>query len=136
MDAAVLCKVDAVTVPVPDLDSGLDFYVGQLGHPLQWRNDRIGQAAVALRDSDTEIVLTTGHRCEPNWLVDDVDEAAAMFEAAGGRLLSPALDIPVGRIAEVADPFETVQWELRSAQIKDENGKLKLVWFDDLAEFN
>ena len=25
---------------------------------------------------------------------------------------------------EVADPFETVQWELRSAQIKDENGKL------------
>src|SRR5687768_6183412 len=26
--------------------------------------------------------------------------------------------------ADVADPFETVQWELRSAQIKDENGKL------------
>jgi ribonucleoside-diphosphate reductase alpha chain len=26
--------------------------------------------------------------------------------------------------AEVADPFDTVQWELRSAQIKDENGKL------------
>src|SRR5438552_729545 len=25
---------------------------------------------------------------------------------------------------EVADPFDTVQWELRSAQIKDENGKL------------
>ena len=25
---------------------------------------------------------------------------------------------------DVADPFETVQWELRSAQIKDENGKL------------
>ncbi|HZN34272.1 MAG TPA: vitamin B12-dependent ribonucleotide reductase, partial [Pirellulaceae bacterium] len=26
--------------------------------------------------------------------------------------------------ADVADPFDTVQWELRSAQIKDENGKL------------
>ncbi len=25
---------------------------------------------------------------------------------------------------EVADPFDTVQWDLRSAQIKDENGKL------------
>ena len=25
---------------------------------------------------------------------------------------------------DVADPFDTVQWELRSAQIKDENGKL------------
>ena len=28
MDAPLLCKVDAVTVPVPDLDSGLEFYVG------------------------------------------------------------------------------------------------------------
>src|SRR3954451_17190814 len=26
--------------------------------------------------------------------------------------------------ADVADPFDTVQWELRSAQIKDENGKV------------
>jgi ribonucleoside-diphosphate reductase alpha chain len=26
--------------------------------------------------------------------------------------------------ADVADPFDTVEWELRSAQIKDENGKL------------
>ena len=25
---------------------------------------------------------------------------------------------------DVADPFDTVQWDLRSAQIKDENGKL------------
>src|SRR3954452_5787301 len=25
---------------------------------------------------------------------------------------------------DIADPFDTVQWELRSAQIKDENGKL------------
>jgi predicted enzyme related to lactoylglutathione lyase len=108
MDPALLCKVDAVTIPVPDLDSGLDFYVSRLGHPLQWRNDEIGQAAVALRDSDTEIVLTTGHRYEPNWLVDDVNEAVATFEAAGGRLLSPAVDIPVGRIALVADPFGNV----------------------------
>ena len=83
MDAPLLCKVDAVTVPVPDLDSGLAFYMGQLRHRLAWRNDDIGQAAVALRDSDTEIVLTTRDRYEPNWLVEDVEEAAAMFEAAG-----------------------------------------------------
>jgi predicted enzyme related to lactoylglutathione lyase len=108
MNAPLLCNVDAVTIPVPDLDSGLDFYVGRLGHPLRWRNDEIGQAAVALRDSDTEIVLTTGHRYEPNWLVDDVHDAAAVFEAAGGRLLSPAVDIPVGRVAVVADPFGNV----------------------------
>ena len=106
MDAPLLCKVDAVTVPVPDLDSGLDFYVGQLRHRLLWRNDGIGQAAVALRDSDTEIVLTIRQDYEPNWLVDDVDEAMAVFEAAGGRVLSPAVDIPVGRVAVVTDPFD------------------------------
>jgi predicted enzyme related to lactoylglutathione lyase len=108
MDAPLLCKVDAVTVPVPDLDSGLQFYVGQLGHRLLWRNDGIGQAAVALRDSDTEIVLTTRLRYEPNWLVEDVNDAVAMFEAAGGRVLTPAVDIPVGRVAVVADPFDNV----------------------------
>ena len=106
MDAPLLCKVDAVTVPVPDLDSGLEFYVGRLGQLLLWRNDGIGQAAVALRDSDTEIVLTTRQRYEPNWLVDDVGDAVAVFEAAGGRVLSPAFDIPVGRVAFVTDPFD------------------------------
>ena len=108
MDVPLLCKVDAVSVPVPDLDSGLAFYVGQLRHRLLWRNDGIGQAAVALRDSNTEIVFTTRCPYEPNWLVDDVAEAAAVFEAAGGRVLSPSFDIPVGRVAVVADPFDNV----------------------------
>ena len=105
MDTPLLCKVDAVTVPVPNLDSGIDFYVGRLGHPLRWRNDEIGQAAVGLREGDTEIVLTTRLRYEPDWLVEDVEEAAAVFDAAGGRVLSPPFDIPVGRVAVVADPF-------------------------------
>ena len=84
MDTPLLCKVDAVTVPVPNLNSGIDFYVGRLGHPLRWRNDAIGQAAVGLREGDTEIVLTTRLRYEPDWLVEDVEEAAAVFDAAGG----------------------------------------------------
>ena len=100
MDAPLLRKVDAVTVPVSDLDSGLEFYAGQLRH--------VGQAAVRLGDSDSEIVLTTRQRYEPNWLVDDVDEAIAVFQTAGGRLVAPAFDIPVGRVGVVADPFDNV----------------------------
>jgi catechol 2,3-dioxygenase-like lactoylglutathione lyase family enzyme len=38
----LLQKIDAVTIPVPDLDAGLDFYRDRLGHELRWRNDAIG----------------------------------------------------------------------------------------------
>ena len=41
--------VDAVTVPVPDLDSGLRFYRDRLGHRLLWRSNPAGQAGLALR---------------------------------------------------------------------------------------
>ena len=53
-------------------------------------------------------MLTTGQRYEPNWLVDDVDEAIVVFQTAGGRLVASAFDIPVGRVAFVADPFDNV----------------------------
>ena len=59
-------------------------------------------------ESDTEIVLTTEHGYEPNWLVDSADAAANAVEAAGGRVLAPPFDIPVGRVAGVADPFDNV----------------------------
>jgi len=108
MAAPLLRKVDAVTFRVPDLDSGISFYVDRLGHPLRWRNDAVGQAAVGVPESDTEIVLTTQQGYEPNWLVDSADDAAMAIEAAGGRVLSPPSDIPVGRVAVVADPFDNV----------------------------
>lgn len=104
----LLRSVDAVTFHVSDLDSGLDFYVDRLGHSLRWRNDDIGQAALTLPESATEIVLSTRHGYEPNWLVDSADDAAATVEAAGGTVISPPVDIPVGRVAVVADPFDNV----------------------------
>jgi predicted enzyme related to lactoylglutathione lyase len=104
----LLRKVDAVTFNVPDLDAGLGFYVKGLGHKLIWRNDAIGQAAVGLPDADTEIVLTTSHRYEPNWLVESAADAADAIERAGGAILSPVSEIPVGRVAVVADPFGNV----------------------------
>ena len=49
------------------------------------------------------------HGARPTWLgyigVDDVEEAVAAIEKAGGKALMPAFDIPdIGRIALVADP--------------------------------
>ena len=108
MTTGLLRKVDAVTFNVPDLDAGLAFYSGLLGHVLKWRNDEIGQAGLSLPDSDTEIVVTTEHRYEPNWLVDSADIAASEIVEAGGTLLADPVDIPVGRLAVVADPFGNI----------------------------
>jgi catechol 2,3-dioxygenase-like lactoylglutathione lyase family enzyme len=102
----VLRELDAVTIPVPDLDSGLSYYVDKLGHPLLWRNDDVGQAGLALPDGNTELVLTTRQQLEPNWRVDSIDDAVAVMIDAGGTLLVEPAPIPVGRVAVVADPFE------------------------------
>ena len=102
----LLRKVDAVTIPVPDLDSGLRFYRDGLGHELRWRNDELGQAGLALPDSDTEIVLSTRLGYEPDWLVSSVDDAAEAVRAAGGRVITEPFDIPVGRVVVVADSFD------------------------------
>jgi predicted enzyme related to lactoylglutathione lyase len=99
-------KVDAVTIPVPDLDSGLRFYRDGLGHELQWRNDELGQAALSVPDSDTEIVLSTRLGYEPNWLVFSVDDAAEAVRTAGGRVITEPSDIPIGRVVVVADAFD------------------------------
>jgi predicted enzyme related to lactoylglutathione lyase len=104
----LLRKIDAVTFRVPDLDSGIAFYVDRLGHTLNWRNDDIGSAGLALPESDAEIVLTTEHAYEPNWLVQSADDAARTVEEAGGSVLAAPFDIPVGRVAVVADPFSNV----------------------------
>lgn len=100
-----LRKVDAVTVPVPDLDSGIRFYREGLGHELLWRDDSIGQAGLALPDSDTELVLTTDLDYAPNWLVASADAAATGIAAEGGQVVTEPFDIPVGRATVVADPF-------------------------------
>jgi len=104
----LLQKLDAVQIPVPDLDAGLSFYRDHLGHALRWRSDQIGQAGLAMPGSDTEIVLTTGQQHEPNWLVTSADDAAAAVQTAGGRVVTRPFDIPVGRVAVVADPFGNI----------------------------
>jgi predicted enzyme related to lactoylglutathione lyase len=102
----VLRELDAVTIPVPDLDSGLAYYVDKLGHAMLWRNDDVGQVGLALPDGNAELVLTTRQPLEPNWLVNSIDDAVAAMVEAGGALLVEPAPIPVGRVAVVADPFE------------------------------
>jgi predicted enzyme related to lactoylglutathione lyase len=101
----VLRMIDAVTVPVPDLERGLAFYRDDLGHELLWRNDELGQAGLQLPDGATELVLSTRLEYAPNWLVDSIDAAVERIVAAGGAVLARPTAIPVGRLAVVADPF-------------------------------
>ena len=105
VDEPLLRMVDAVTFVVPNLEAGLAFYVGQLGHELAWRDDELGQAGLRCPDTDTEIVLSTSMAAEPNWLVRSAEEAATTIIAAGGSLVAAARDIPVGHVAVVEDPF-------------------------------
>jgi predicted enzyme related to lactoylglutathione lyase len=101
----LLQYVDAVTVPVPDLDRGLAFYRDVLGHQPIWRNETTGQAGLRTPRSDTEVVLTTQQNYEPDWQVASADAAAEVFAANGGRVLVEPMDIPIGRLTVVEDPF-------------------------------
>lgn len=101
----LLRAVDAVTVPVPNLEAGLAFYRGTLGHQLRWRNEALGQAALQLPGSSTELVLSTRHGYEPDWLVASAEGAVEVFRSGGGTVVVGPADIPVGRLAVVEDPF-------------------------------
>jgi predicted enzyme related to lactoylglutathione lyase len=104
LEPMLLC-VDAVTIPVPDLEVGTAFYCGVLGHKLLWRDEAIGQAGLSTAGSSTEVVLTTEQRYEPDWRVASVDAAAEIFRDHGGTVVAEPFDIPIGRLAVVADPF-------------------------------
>jgi predicted enzyme related to lactoylglutathione lyase len=56
-------------------------------------------------DPHTEIVLTTKQPYEPDWKVASADAAAEVFRANGGKVLIGPIDIPIGRLAVVEDPF-------------------------------
>lgn len=108
LTAPLLESLDAVTIPVPDLDAGLSFYRDLLGYRLIWRNDAVGQVGLQLAGSASELVLTTREKYEPNWKVESAARAADVFRANGGRVIAEPEDIPVGHVAIVEDPFGNV----------------------------
>lgn len=112
----LLRAVDCVTVPVPDLDTGLAFYRGALGHGLLWRNDDLGQAGMAMPEAETELVLTTRQPYAPGWLVASADQAAERIRLAGGRVITEPFDTPVGRLAVTADPL-AMSWSCLTCRV-------------------
>lgn len=96
--------IDCLRVFVPDLDAGLAFYRDRLGHRLNWRTSTA--AGLRLPESDAELVLQTERPgLEIDLLVDSADAAAARFVAAGGTVVEPPFDIPIGRCVVVRDPW-------------------------------
>src|SRR5258708_1489867 len=99
-------KVDSVQIHVPNLEAGLAFYRDQLRHQLMWRSER--GVGLRLPDTDAEIVLQLERPgIEINLLVDSVDEAVARIVAAGGTVVVPPFEIPIGRCVVVQDPWGT-----------------------------
>ena len=101
---ALFRKIDCLGLPVPDLDAAIAFY-GSLGHELLWRTPT--GAGLRLPESDAELVLQTERPMqETDITVESVEQAVLTFTAAGGRVVVPPFDIPIGRCAVVADPWD------------------------------
>lgn len=100
-DIPVLKKVDAVLVKVPSIQEGLDFYREQLGMQTIWKKEDMA----AVRLGDSELVLSAELDPETDILVESVDHAVKVFENAGGKIIVPPDEIPVGKVAVVEDPF-------------------------------
>ena len=96
-------KLDNLLLRVADLDAAISFYCDRLGHRVLWRSDEA--VGFALPDTDTELVAHLSIGPETDVLVDDVDEAFAVFLSAGGEAVQRPFDIAIGRCACVRDPF-------------------------------
>lgn len=81
--------------------------VGSPGPSPQDVDYKLGQAGLRLPAGETELVLNTSLQYAPNWLVTSVQDAVAAMVAAGRAVLLEPGEIPVGRLAVVADPWAT-----------------------------
>ena len=104
MPEPLIRNVDAIQIIVPDLEAGLAFYRDKLGHELRWRNET--SAGLAMPDGAAELVIQTRlQQQETDLLVESADAAAERFVEAGGMVIAPPADIPVGRVTVVQDPW-------------------------------
>jgi predicted enzyme related to lactoylglutathione lyase len=110
-----------------DADAAAKFYGNVIGWSIGARSDSGpgGKDYRMIGRSDGEfegavLALTSNmvsHGALPTWLgylhVSDVDAAVRAITADGGKLLMPAMDLPVGKIAMMADPMGTVFYVMK-----------------------
>jgi lactoylglutathione lyase len=96
-------KLDNLLLRVADLDAAISFYRDRLGHRVLWRSDEA--VGFALPETDAELVAHLKIGPETDVIVDNVEEAFALFLSAGGESVQPPFDIAIGRCARVRDPF-------------------------------
>lgn len=103
----LLQKIDSIRIPVPDIETGLEFYRDQLGHVLIWRLPH--GAGLRMPGSNAELVLVPlGEDLQVNFQVASADTAAERFSESGGKVLVPPFSTLNGRAAVVQDPFGNV----------------------------
>ena len=85
-DGPVFRKLDNLLLRVADLDAAISFYRDRLGRRILWRSDEA--VSFALPDTDAELVAHLRIGPEADVLVEDVDEAFAVFLSAGGEAYS------------------------------------------------
>ena len=106
MSRPLFRKLDNHLLRVTDLDAAIAFYRDRLGHELLWHDE--SAAGFALPETDAELVVHLEIGPETDILVDDVEAAVAAFLRAGGKVIEPPFDIPIGRCARLKDPFGNV----------------------------
>ncbi|TME99344.1 MAG: hypothetical protein E6I52_15965 [Chloroflexi bacterium] len=90
-----------------------------MGQSLIWRTPTA--AGLQMADSASEIVVQTERpELEANLSVTSTDAAAARFVEAGGALIAPPFDIPIGRCAVMKDP-----WGNRLVMLDHSRGRLR-----------
>lgn len=106
MSTPLFTNVDCLGVEVADLDEALGFYRDKLGHELLWRNDTSAGLAFAAGGTMPELVLHTDSWPNAAALkVESVSDALERFVSAGGRIIEPPVDIAIGSLAVVSDPW-------------------------------
>ena len=105
MPTPLFQDLDCFGIPVPDLDEALRFYQDELGQRLLWRTPTSAGLAFAGASLPELVLHTELWPIATAIKVESVVEAVARFVAAGGTLVEPPSEIPIGRLAVVADPW-------------------------------